>query len=70
MEAKFEDYWEELRNEIISELPSYGNMPQEGIDWIERVNDNFIISRFLINHKLIIYYLFIVLISKYLHNYE
>jgi len=36
MEAKFEDYWEELRNEIISELPSYGNMPQEGIDWIER----------------------------------
>jgi len=39
MEAKFEDYWEELRNEIISELPSYGNMPQEGIDWIERVNN-------------------------------
>jgi len=41
MEAKFEDYWEELRNEIISELPSYGNMPQEGIDWIERVNSIF-----------------------------
>lgn len=36
METQFEDYWEELRNEIISELPSYGNMPKEGIEWIER----------------------------------
>ncbi|ORX75850.1 farnesyl pyrophosphate synthase [Anaeromyces robustus] len=35
METKFEDYWEEIRNEIISDLPSY-KIPKEGIDYIEK----------------------------------